>query len=212
MKRTAVFVWGLLFVCNPVLAQESAEEAYTRVITQRADRIVDAMEFAGGEERINVRDLIVDFYLNLSTTHDSRDAKIEKLKGLSGDFSDEISALENEARKDVTQIRLSFIADLSEILSREQIDQVKDGLTYQIATNTYNTYCEMIPSLSNEQKSRIWNWLVEARDSAMVGGSSEEKHGWFRKYKGKINNFLSQQGYNLKEEERKWAERREKKN
>ncbi len=209
MKRTTVFLWILILFCFAASAQESPEEAYTRVITQRADQIVDAMEFTGGEEKIKVRDLIVDFYRNLSTTHDVRDAKIEALKARDGDCSDEINALENEARKHVTQIRSSFVAGLSRILSGEQIDQVKDGLTYQVAPNTYNAYCEMIPSLTDVQKGQILRWLVEARDSAMVGGSSEEKHGWFRKYKGKINNFLSQQGYDLKEEERKWAERRE---
>ena len=30
----------------------------------------------------------------------------------------------------------------------------------------------------------------------------------FGKYKGRINNYLSQQGYDLKQEERSWQERR----
>jgi hypothetical protein len=46
-------------------------------------------------------------------------------------------------------------------------------------------------------------WLVEAREIAMDCGSSEEKHYWFGKYKGKINNYLSAEGYDLKKAEEK---------
>jgi hypothetical protein len=32
----------------------------------------------------------------------------------------------------------------------------------------------------------------------MDAGTSKEKHAWFGKYKGKINNYLSAEGYNMK--------------
>jgi hypothetical protein len=41
----------------------------------------------------------------------------------------------------------------------------------------------------------------------MDAGSSEEKHGWFRKYKGRINNELSAAGYDLKLAEEEWRRR-----
>jgi hypothetical protein len=66
----------------------------------------------------------------------------------------------------------------------------------------------MIPTLSDEQKSKIRTWLTEARELAMDGGSSEEKHAVFGKYKGRINNYLSKEGgYDLKKEENAWRER-----
>jgi hypothetical protein len=51
-------------------------------------------------------------------------------------------------------------------------------------------------------------WLVEAREVALTAGSAEEKHRVFGKYKGRINNFLSAAGYDLKAAERAMWERR----
>ena len=49
--------------------------------------------------------------------------------------------------------------------------------------------------------------LLEAREYAMDAGSSEEKHGWFGKFKGRINNYLSKAGYDLRAAEEARAER-----
>ncbi|MCY1460862.1 hypothetical protein D9M71_784570 [compost metagenome] len=65
----------------------------------------------------------------------------------------------------------------------------------------------MLPNLTAEQKDYIYKALVEAREHAMDGGSSKEKHGWFGKYKGRINNYLSKQGYDLNKESKDWHER-----
>jgi hypothetical protein len=42
----------------------------------------------------------------------------------------------------------------------------------------------------------------------MDGGSSEEKHALFGKYKGRINNYLSAQGFDLKAAENELAARK----
>ena len=62
-------------------------------------------------------------------------------------------------------------------------------------------------ALATFQKKYIYNALVEAREHAMDGGSSKEKHAWFGKYKGRINNYLSKQGYDLNKESKDWHER-----
>jgi hypothetical protein len=66
----------------------------------------------------------------------------------------------------------------------------------------------MIPSLKKEEKEQIMVWLVEAREKAMDAESSEKKHWWFGKYKGRINNYLSAQGYNITEEREAWEKRK----
>jgi hypothetical protein len=63
---------------------------------------------------------------------------------------------------------------------------------------TYRAYLTQVPELTEAQKQQIMTYLVEARELAIDGGTSEEKHAVFRKYKGKINNYLSAQGYKLK--------------
>jgi len=66
----------------------------------------------------------------------------------------------------------------------------------------------MIPTLTEAQKKQIYAWLVEAREHAMDAESSEKKHAWFGKYKGRINNYLSAAGYNLKKEGEDWEKRK----
>ena len=51
--------------------------------------------------------------------------------------------------------------------------------------------------------------LTEAREHAMDASTSEEKHKWFGKYKGRINNYLSAAGYDLKQAEKDLAARQE---
>jgi hypothetical protein len=41
----------------------------------------------------------------------------------------------------------------------------------------------------------------------MDGGSAEEKTAVFEKYKGRINNYLSKQGYDLAKASREWNQR-----
>ena len=71
-------------------------------------------------------------------------------------------------------------------------------MTYNVVQVTYNSYLDMLPQLTEQQKTTIMAYLVEAREIAMDAGSSREKHSWFGKYKGRINNYLSAQGYDLK--------------
>jgi hypothetical protein len=62
-------------------------------------------------------------------------------------------------------------------------------------------YLKEFPELKEDQKAQIHAWLVEARELAMDQGTSREKHAVFGKYKGRINNYLSKAGYDLKKGE-----------
>jgi hypothetical protein len=72
---------------------------------------------------------------------------------------------------------------------------------------TNAAYLDMILSLTDVQKQTIYNWLKEAREKAMDEGSSDDKHKVFGKYKGRINNYLSAEGYDMKAEEKTWQQR-----
>jgi hypothetical protein len=47
--------------------------------------------------------------------------------------------------------------------------------------------------------AQIMTELIAAREIAMDAGTAEEKHQVFGKFKGRINNYLTAQGYDLKE-------------
>ena len=80
-------------------------------------------------------------------------------------------------------------------------------MTYGVVPKTFFAFKDMIPSLTEEQKKYIYDNLVEAREHAMDAGSSKEKHAWFGKYKGRINNYLSAKGYDLEKERDGWYQR-----
>jgi len=57
----------------------------------------------------------------------------------------------------------------------------------------------MYPELTDAQKQQIMAWLVEAREIAMDGSTSDEKHAVFGKIQRPDQNYLSKAGYDAKE-------------
>jgi len=173
-------------------AAADPDPAYTRVITGRADNIVKTLEITDADKKTRVRDIIVQQYRDLNAIHTQRDKEI-------GAVAETLAkSIREQADARVKGLHEAYLAKLSAELTRQQVDQVKDGMTYGVLPVTYRTYLAQTPNLTEAQKQQTMAYLVEARELAMDGGSSEEKHAIFRKYKGKINNYLSAQGYKLK--------------
>ena len=80
-------------------------------------------------------------------------------------------------------------------------------MTFNVVKVTYDATLDMIPTLTEEEKTQILVWLKEAREFAMDAESSKKKHEWFGKYKGRINNYLSKRGYDLVKEREGWYKR-----
>jgi mRNA-degrading endonuclease RelE of RelBE toxin-antitoxin system len=80
-------------------------------------------------------------------------------------------------------------------------------MTYKVYPITYTAYQDELPNLTEPQKAKIKAWLIEARENAIDAESSEKKHAWFGKFKGRINNYLSAQGYDMKKEGEEWQKR-----
>ncbi|MBD1424588.1 DUF3826 domain-containing protein [Sphingobacterium arenae] len=203
----------LMFFVGKGFAQ-TEEEKYLQVITERSDKIVTTLGITDSVKYNQVRDVLVNQYATLNAHHENREAEIKKLKGT---FAGQKEALEEErtkyeAKEDAAlrEIHHTFLEALGNLIQSEQIEKIKDGMTYGVLPLTYGAYQDMIPSLTSEQKARILVYLTEARELAMDAPGSKEKHGVFGKYKGRINNYLSSEGYNLKEEGDRWAERRAK--
>ena len=188
---------------------DDSESAYTKVITERADKIVAPLGITDSAKASRVRDLLVQQYRSLREIHDARDAKIGEAKNSpAGDRTVAeawIKVARDAANLKSIGVHRRFVARLSVELTPEQVDKVKDGMTYGVVPITYKRYLELLPDLNDEQKREILANLVEAREYAMDAGSSEEKHALFDKYKGRINNYLSAAGYDLKQAEKDLA-------
>jgi hypothetical protein len=182
-------------------AAENPDAAYTRVITDRAAKIVAALGITNAAKSDRVRDIIVQQYRDLSAIHDARDARIKAAKQSKDDKKAAeagIQAARDEARARLDKLHAEYLAKLSTGLTPAQVDKVKDGMTYGVVQVTYHAYLEKYPDLTDAHKQQMLAWLVEARELAMDEGSSQEKHAVFGKFKGRINNFLSKAGYDLK--------------
>lgn len=184
---------------------QAQDEQYWQVVSGRAGKIVRTMDLNDPAKGKRVQDIIAMQYVNLSAIHDSRDSEIKAVEERTdlgpAEKGKRIATIKARSEKKVEALHRSYLKDLSAELTPEQVDMVKDGTTYGLLGQTYQGYLSLLPDLTEEQKNRIMKWLVEAREIAMDAGSSEEKHYWFRKYKGKINNYLSAEGYDLKKAE-----------
>jgi hypothetical protein len=192
-------------------AKSDEEAAYTKVVNERADKIVRTLEIDDESVAARVQKLIVDFYRGLREIHDTRDARLAQAKDSPGGSPTVAEAWIKVARDDaalkLADLHRRFVARLSVELTPEQVERVKDGLTYGVVPITYKRYLELLPDLNDEQKREVLANLIEARELAMDGGSSEEKHAIFGKFKGRINNYLSKEGYDLKAAEQQLSAR-----
>lgn len=186
------------------------DAAYWAVVLGRAGKIVEKIDVADESVASRVTILIASQYRDLNALHEARDASIAVLKSQFADkdsLAAEIAQVSSDARLKVFELHYAFLARLSTELNQGQVEQVKDGMTYGVVPLTYGRYLQLLPDLEDEHKRWIYAALIEAREHAMDEGSSDEKHRRFGKYKGRINNYLSTLGVDMKEQEMKLAER-----
>lgn len=194
----------ILLLCGtfPTAFAQERNSDYINVTLERADNIVATLDIADPVIRENVKQTIAKQYRDLGDLHEKQDGRKagtkEKWEASPDKLENKLDKLSKKSGKESDKLKRSFITKLSHDLDGEQIAKVKDGLTYSVAPNTYKVYLQMLTELTEAQKEHIWENLIEAREKAMMAGTSKEKHGWFGKYKGRINNYLAAEGYDLK--------------
>jgi hypothetical protein len=205
-----LFLYGWISAGAVDLNKENRDPKYVESIVNRSQKIVDKLGLTDAKVAEDVCNVIANRYFELNDIYEIRDAKVKAVKesGLTGDAKNEaLKAAENEKDAALYRSHFAFPASLSLFLNEEQIEAVKDGMTYGVVKVTYEATLDMIPSLKEEEKVQIYAWLVEAREFAMDAENSNKKHAAFGKYKGRINNYLAKRGYNLTKEREEWAKR-----
>ncbi|GAB4018653.1 DUF3826 domain-containing protein [Spirosoma koreense] len=193
---------GLSTVLGQESPQTSEEAAYTRVLNERAAKIVATLGITDRKVSERVQQDIVQQYRSLNAIHDKKKEALGKLTEKAPK-----EAIENEAGTALKKLHENYLTTLAHDLTPQQIEQVKDGMTYGVLPITYKGYQAMLPELTESQKEQILSYLTEARERAMDEGSSKEKHAMFGKYKGRINNYLSSAGIDMKKASKDWEER-----
>ena len=160
-----------------VLAAAEPAPATNPAYRKRSEKIVATLGLGDAARIARVTAAVADHYADTNAVH--AETKL---------------TARAEAAPKLAALHARFLEKLAADLTPDQIDLVKDGLTYGVLPLTFRVYREMLPDLTTDQKTQILTWLTAAREQAMDAGSAEEKHAWFGKYKGRINNYLSAAG------------------
>jgi len=172
------------------LNSDGLDAQYVETIKGRAQKIVDGLNLGDARKAENVRNIIANRYFLLNQIHEKYDKS------------------QQDARDaELYKHHFELASALAQYLTEEQIDAVKDGMTFGRLKRDYKAQLEMIPSLTDEEKLQVLIWLKEAREFAMDAADSKGKHAWFDKYRGRTNNWLSARGYDLKKERENWQKR-----
>ncbi|MEO5683065.1 MAG: DUF3826 domain-containing protein [Chitinophagaceae bacterium] len=203
-----------VLIAQQVIAQTAdnaaQNESYKKVITERALKIVNTLSITDSVKYNKVVTAVADQYYALGNAQEQNTQAIAAIKNEAADKDKQAAALKEQEEKKsaaLMQLHNQFIAHLNNHLTEDQVEKVKDGMTYKILPITYAAYQDMIPTLKATEKEKIYGWLKEARELAMDAESSDKKHAVFGKYKGRINNYLSAAGYDVKKEGGEWQKR-----
>ena len=151
MKKTLLAAIVLLFTITAnaqlvPLDYEGRDSAYVENIKKRAQKIVDGLQLTDQKQARNVCNIIANRYFLLNDIH----------------------AKYNKSQQDALQAELykhhcELASALAIYLNDEQIEAVKDGMTFGRLKRDYLATQDMIPSLSDYEKQQILIWLKEAR-------------------------------------------------
>ena len=192
------------------LDSKSRDPKYVETIVARSQKIVDKLKLKDHTVAKNVLNIVSNRYFELNDIFSKRDTSINRIKrsALKGEARNNAqNAAQNEKEAALYRSHFAFPANLSLYLSDSQIEAIKDGITFGVVKVTFDATLEMIPTLKTEEKTQILAWLKEGREFALDAETSNKKHEAFGKYKGRINNYLSKQGYDLVKEREGWYAR-----
>ena len=188
---------------------EEVNPEYVKVLEGRTKKFLEPMEL--GDKFEEIQAIVIEQYCNLSAIHDTCGVKKKSVRTLDASKEEKdqlIIHYENERDAHLYIRHNHYIAELLGAgLTYDQVDAIKNGMTYNVMPITYASFQDMLLDLTEEQKQFIWVALYEARERAMDQSESDDKHKMFGKYKGRINNYLSKQGYDLNAESKAWHER-----
>lgn len=173
---------------------EELEAIYTRSIEGRAQAIIEALDLSDAAKAARVHDVIISQYRALR----ARDAVVDQTLIAEGkDTSYEDSERVAMVQPITDQLHKLFLTALNVYLTPDQIEIVKDRMTYNRVAAFYDEYCVLLPNLKEADKTKILEALKAAREQAIDGGSRDEKFTVFENAQKKIDQELTANGYDV---------------
>src|ERR1700761_1241589 len=124
--------------------QKSGEDTtYTRVITERAGKIVAMLGLPDSAAFLRVRTIVAGQYRALNEVYTQRDDRLKQLKDQQPapekNSADSIKkTIQQDVDTKVSALHTAYLSKLSTELDPQQIDKVKDGMTYSVVEVTYH--------------------------------------------------------------------------
>jgi len=202
----------LLFITGKSLAQpaDTQKQDYMKMLTDRSAKIINTLGLTDSVKYRELVSIVTNQYVSVNEIQDQFKASAKEIKAGHTNKEEADSLVNIDADKKsrkLLELHKNYISRLSAKLSEDEVEKIKDGMTYNVLHVTYTAYLDEVQTLTQSQKEKIYNWLQEARELAMDEGSSEDKHKVFGKYKGRINNYLSAEGIDMKKAGEEWAKR-----
>jgi hypothetical protein len=207
----------IVFIVTPAVAEDTErtepftaaerEAVYTSAIEKRVGDIMKLLAIEDAAKAARVHDAIAAQYRSLRARDEALDNMFQALRKNALGIETNRHAI---LRVLSQQLHDHFLSRLAKELSPEQIEVVKDKMTYNKVKVTYNAYCEILPNLTDVEKARILGLLKTAREEAMDGGSADEKSSIFQAYKDQINAFLKANGHDVTKATLDWESKQPK--
>ncbi|MDO4819714.1 MAG: DUF3826 domain-containing protein [Prevotella sp.] len=161
------------------------EHGYVETILKRSEKLTDQLGISGTAKGDNVRNIVANHYFNLGRIYDEN----------------------TDVKGKLYDNHFEFVANLQSVCTPDEVDAIKDIMTYNARHVRYDAQIDMIPTLNAEERAQLMTWLNEAREIALDAKGSKEKHAVFKKYMGRFSNWLSKKGYDMNKERHNWGER-----
>lgn len=191
---------------TPPATAADLEVVYTTAIEKRTDEILALLALSDAARSTRVRDTLLTQYRALK----ARDEMIDRILNAHGKILPPTTAERASLFQCLSApLHARFLAKLSTDLSSDQVEKVKDKMTYNKVKVTFDAYCAIVRGLTDTDKAKVLELLKSAREEAIDGGSAKEKSDIFQKYKDQINDYLASRGYDVAKAYREWNARQE---
>jgi hypothetical protein len=179
---------------------------FAQSANSRAESIIKGLSIDDAAKADRAQAALAKFLINIHEWHATNDQKIKEL-GKDPAGAAEVATLQDERHA----IHDAGMKALSAELTPEQLDHVKEKLTGGQMTATVRNYPAIVPNLTDEDKAMIAKTLLEGREEAMDAANKNDRIAIFKKYKGRINNYLDAHGHNVKQAYADWGAAQKKK-
>lgn len=184
---------------TPAASPDDLKKMYDTAVENRTVDILKKLNLSDETKSNQVHDLLVAQYHAMHERDQTINDKL-KSEGKPVNYANRADDLAAQSKP----IHDQFITKLGQVLPPDQVDKIKDLMTYNKVSFTYNAYCEIIPDLTDADKAKIMDLLKAAREEAIDGGNAPEKTAIFQKYKDQINVYLDAHGHDVAQATKDW--------